>query len=325
MKALVTGGNGFLSGHIIRELLQKQYQVRAMIRTGASVPALEGLDIDIVEGQITREQDLVKAVQGCDLVIHVAADTSQKHRSPRDYYPVNVEATEKLIGVMNSSGCKKMIYISTANTMGYGSRENPGEESRPMSGLFRKSGYAQSKYYAEESVLQAVRNGSIEAVIVNPGFMIGPMDYNPHSGRIFGMIKNKRLAFYPPGGKPFVDVRDVANGVMKAIEKGKNGERYLLTGTNLSYREFFELVLQESGKKTKLIPVPKGVLIAAGLAGSVLKQIGFRTELNTANARILCICNYYSSKKASDDLGFSARNIRETIHDYLNWNQHPTL
>lgn len=317
MKVLVSGGNGFLAGHIVHELIRNQHAVRVMIRPGARIPALSGLDIEIVEGQITREADLMKAVATCDAVVHAAADTSQHHRHIRDYFPVNVEATETLIRVMQVQGCKKLIYISTANTIGYGSREEPGTEDKPMAEAFRKSGYAWSKYQAEEQILTANRQAKPEAVILNPGFMIGPMDYNPHSGRIFGMIRNKRLAFYPTGGKTFVDVRDVAQAAGVALEKGRNGERYLLTGTNLSYREFFSLVLEVSGQKTRLIPVPQFLLNFAGLAGSLLRQLGFSMELSRTNARILGIRNYYSCRKAANELGFHPRDIRETIRDYL--------
>ncbi len=317
MKVLVSGGNGFLAGHIVHELIRKQHVVRVMIRPGARIPALDGLKIEVIEGQITDEADLMKAVQDCDAVIHAAADTSQHHRHMQDYFPVNVEATENLIRVMQVQGCRKMIYISTANTMGYGSRDEPGTEDRPMAEAFQKSGYAWSKYCAEERVSAAVQQSTLEAVILNPGFMIGPMDFNPHSGRIFSMILNKRLAFYPPGGKSFADVRDVAQAAVAAFENGRNGERYLLTGTNLSYREFFRLVLEVSRQKTRLIPVPKFILSLAGLVGSLLKSLGFSIELTRTNARILCIRNFYSCAKASSELGYSPRDIRETIGDYL--------
>lgn len=319
MRVLITGANGFLSGHIVNELLRCDYSVRAMMRSGAKAPALAGLDIELAHGNITSKSDVERAVSGCDIVIHAAADTNQSYRSSKDYFLANVEATSNMIEAVSREKCQRLIYVSTANTMGFGTLLNPGNENTPVSALFLKSGYAKSKLLAQGLVLEAVKNQRIDAVVVNPTFMIGPVDHNPHSGRIFKMVLNKKFVICPPGGKNFVDVRDAARAIVNAIANGKSGECYLLAGENLSFHDFFLKVKLYAGQKTKLITFPAAVLKLLGLIGSMGRYLGMKTELNLTNARILCTGNYFDNGKAVRCLGLSCSGIDKTIRDYLTW------
>jgi len=319
MKVLVSGANGFLSGHVIQALLSRGYAVRAMMRTGAQAPALAGLPIEIFHGNITHPADLQLAVKDCDIVIHAAADTSQSHRKAADYYPINVHATEEIIRAVAAAGCKRLIYVSTANTTGFGSADVPGNENTPMSPWAQKSGYAISKLAAQNRVLEAVKTGTINAVVVNPTFMIGPGDYKPSSGRIFQMILGKKVVFCPPGGKNFVDVRDAAMAIVNAIELGKKGECYLLAGNNLSYREFFKKVNEKSKQTSLLLGIPAFVLQIAGNIGELLRLAGIKTALNSANAQFLCRPTYLDNTKAVQTLKLPSGDIDKTIADYLRW------
>jgi dihydroflavonol-4-reductase len=319
MKVLVTGANGFLSGHIINELLKCGYSVRAMMRTGAKAPALTGLDVEVVYGNITDKSAIEKAVAGCEIVIHAAADTNQSYRKIEDYYPANIHATANIIEAMSGSEGKKLIFVSTANTMGFGTLANPGNEDKPASPLFLKSGYAKSKFIAQILVIEAVKNQKIDAVVVNPTFMIGPFDYNPKSGKIFTMILGKKIVFYPPGGKNFVDVRDAAKGIVNAINFGKSGECYLIAGENLSFLDFFLKTKLLAKQKTRLVPIPGKILELAGIFGSMLRYFGITTDLNFTNARILATNNYFDNSKAVNQLGLPCSGTDKTINDYLEW------
>ena len=295
------------------------YTVRAMMRHGSKAPALSGLDIELAYGNITNRSDIENAARGCEIIIHAAADTNQSHRKKSSYYPVNVDATADIIESMSAEGCRRLIYVSTANTMGFGTFENPGNENTPVSPVFSGSGYATSKLKAQELVIEAARMRKIDAVVVNPTFMIGPRDYNPHSGRIFKMALNRKYVLCPPGGKNFVDVRDAARGIVSAITNGTSGECYLISGENLSFRDFFRKIIRFSGQKTTLIPVPAAVLKTFGLFGSMFRYLGITTELNLTNARILCINNFFDNSKAVRHLGLPCSGIDTTIKDYINW------
>jgi dihydroflavonol-4-reductase len=325
MKVLVTGANGFLSGHIIQELLRCGYTVRAMMRPGAKAPALSGLNIEVNYGNITNESDIEKAIKGCDIVIHAAADTNQSHRNVKDYYPVNVKATANIIDSMSCHSCKRLIFVSSANAIGNGTLVNPGNERTHVSPLFLKSGYAKSKFLAQNLVLEAAINRKVDAVVVNPTFMIGPGDYNPHSGRIFKMALNKKFIFYPPGGKNFVDVRDAASGIVNSITHGKSGECYLIAGENLSFHDFFLKIKLLSKQNAKLIYIPVYILKLFGIFGSIFRYFGINTELNLTHASILCRGNYFDNSKAVHHLGLSCLGINKTICDYLKWTDNESM
>jgi dihydroflavonol-4-reductase len=321
MKVLVTGANGFLAGHIIHELLNEGYSVRAMMRASAKAPALKGLKIDFCFGNITDMGDVTTAVRECDVVIHTAATTSQSLRRLGDYYEVNVKATVNLIDAISRSSCRKMIFVSTANTIGYGTMTKPGSELTPPSPLLMKSGYARSKLKAQELVLKATEESKIEAVIVNPTFLIGPMDFNPQSGRIFSMIMGKRVALCPSGGKNFVDVRHASNAIVNAIQYGKTGECYLIAGQNMTFSDFFKKVRRIANQKTCLLHIPGTLLQFFGLFGNVCRRLGLNAGLDLTNAKILCQNSFYSHYKAARDLHLRKSEIDIIIRDYIEWKE----
>jgi dihydroflavonol-4-reductase len=266
--------------------------------------------------------DVTSAIRECDVVIHAAASTSQSLRSFNDYYEVNVKATANLIDAIALSSCRRMIFVSTANTMGYGTINKPGNELTPPSPLLMKSGYAKSKSKAQELVMKAVKEGKLEAIIVNPTFMIGPMDFNPHSGRVFSMVLNKRVTFCPPGGKNFVDVRHVANAIVNAIRHGKTGECYLIAGQNMTFSDFFKKVRLIANQKTRLFQIPGNLLKLFGLFGNVCRRLGLSAELDHTNAKILCQNSFYSYHKAERELHLQNSEMDITIRDYLEWKRH---
>lgn len=319
MNVLVTGANSFLGTHVIKMLLGRKIAVRAMMRPGAVHHLPPEQHLSIFRGCLTSVDDLQEAVNGCTHVIHLAADTSQGHRRHEDYLPVNVRATLNLFNASSEAHCSRFVFVSSANTIGYGTLEQPGDEGKEPSPLFRRSGYASSKMIAEQLLLEAAAGTSTGLVIVNPTFLLGPEDHNPHSGRIFKLILNRHICFYPRGGKNFIDVRDAAGSVIMALSEGKCGERYLLGGTNLSYRDFFHSVASHNRRWPLFVVLPDTLLLAAGAIGSLLRILGLRTALDLNNARILTIRNYHNNHKSTRDLGLRCRAINFTIEDYLRW------
>ena len=208
MKVVVTGANGFLASNIIRELLRRNIEVRGMVRRNSNLKSLEGLDIEFVNGEITHQPDVMQAVEGCDVVIHAAANTSQFDSNPMALYPTNVEGTRHVVEAVKKYAVKRLIFVSTVNTIGLEEERADG-----LSRLYRKSGYAMSKLAAEQLILNEVALGNLDAVIVKPSFMLGAYDAKPSSGRIIQLYHKQRIAFIPPGGKNFVDVSCVATAI----------------------------------------------------------------------------------------------------------------
>ena len=260
MKALVTGANGFLASNVVRELNRRGYSVRAMVRSTADLRSLQGTDCELFYGNITNIIHTVEAAKDCDVVIHVAADTSQYYTNVESYMRANVLGTINMLEAAVKNSVKRFIFVSTANTFGYGTKSSPGNENMPPKYPFTASGYALSKIKAQELVLEYGNSGKIETVVVNPTFMIGPYDTKPGSGRIITMMYNRKFVPVPTGGKNFIHVADVAAGICNAIDKGKSGSCYLLANENLSYGEFYTKLAEVSGKHFYQIKLPSRLL-----------------------------------------------------------------
>jgi len=324
MKVLVTGANGFLAANVVRELIAQKHDVRGMVRKNADLRSLEGVYFEHFHGNITNESDADKAVEGCDVVIHIAADTSQRYDTAEPLRKVNVEATRLFIEASKKHQVKRFIFISTGNTIDFGPRENPGHEGKALGKLFEKSGYALSKLEAEKLIVDEVKNNGFNAIILNPTFMIGPHDAKPSSGRIFQMMYPHKVVFIPKGGKNFTPVKDAAVAICNAIELGTPGERYLLAGENLTYPEFLKIVRQ--GKKTIPIIIPSWLLVAFGAFGSFLRLLGIPFELSLNNARILCADDFYTSAKAVRELNMPQTPISVAVAEAIDWlKQHGML
>ncbi len=322
MKVLVTGANGLLGSHVVRELLSRNFEVRSMVRKGSNLKALEGTNTELFVGRIISRTDVENAVNGCDFVIHVAARTSQSPSDLEAFYYPNIRSTQFFIDVCAKNNIRRFVYVSTANCFGNGSKELPGDEKRPFLSWLKKSGYAHSKWLAQQRVLKSSAQNELNAVVVNPTFMIGENDVKPSSGEIFFYVLDKPVVFCPPGGKNFVDVKAAANGVIEAMLKGRNGECYLLAGENFSYREFFTKVSRTLNQKPVLIVLPGWVLTTAGVVGDFLeKYFKIPVRLTSQNAKMLCTGNYYSAEKAKKELDFKVVPVQQSIERAILWFQ----
>lgn len=315
---LVTGANSLLGANVISELLGNGYFVRGLVRKKSGYKGPQHVNLELVEGNFTDEECLGQVMPGCDAVIHIAADTSQSGRHYSRYYEVNVRGTRRLIQSAADHGVQRCVVVASANVFGYGSREIPGCELNEMCEPFASSYYARSKYEALQAAMSY--KDRIEVVAVAPTFMLGAYDAKPSSGRIIKMGYGRKVAFCPPGGKNFVHVADAARGVVSALEKGANGETYLLCSENLSYKEFYKKLNGVTGNKGVVyITVPRLLLYIAGGLGSCLRALGVPTQVSLPNMRMLCVTGYYHNYKATRDLKVDFRPIEEAISDAVRW------
>jgi dihydroflavonol-4-reductase len=320
MKTLVTGANGLLGANVVRELESRGKEVRALVRPGAMLTALRGTGAELVEGNFLNSDSLLNALKGCDHVVHAAANTSQWPVNYGFYEPVNVTGTLAVMKACRESGIRRIVYVSTANTFGPGTKKEPGTELSEFSGFRIGSGYVTSKYVAQQKVLQEVEKHGTPVVIVNPTFMIGPHDAKPSSGKILLMGLNKSVQMYPGGGKNFIHVRDAAAGVCNAMERGRTGECYLLANENLTYAEFFTLLNSVARQRPLRVRLPSGLLRSIGLLGTLSeKMTGIPAPLNNINARLLLLDNFYSGKKAVKELALPQTPVEQAIEDAVRW------
>lgn len=317
-KVLVTGANGLLGSNIVKQLNRKGYKVVALLRKGCNRSALQGTDVEIVEGSIHRICHVEKAMAGCSYVIHCAAKTQQFNRL-KPYVRTNIQATGNLVVSAQKHHVKRFVYVSTANCFTNGTKENPGSEQKGFMGWLRRSGYAYSKYLAQKMVLDEARHG-FPAIVVAPTFLVGPGDANVSSGKLLLHGLRKRFVFYPPGGKSFVDVEYAAEATANALTQGKIGNSYLLAGENLSYREFFSKVKKLYNPQSQLIRLPHVFLSFMGnFTGLFQWALPFPVTFSKTNLRLLCLGNYFSGSKAREQLLMKPTNTDEAIQKAWGW------
>ncbi|MDT8401020.1 MAG: NAD-dependent epimerase/dehydratase family protein [Bacteroidales bacterium] len=319
MRVLVTGANGLLGSNIIRQLEKRGIKPRALVRPDTKLLSLKGCRPEYFFGNIISPDDVENASRSCDYIIHTAAITEQTLPKLNDYLKVNVEGTQNIVKSAIKNRVKRLIYVSSTNSVGYGDKKNPGTEVLAAMKPYTESHYANSKFMAEEEVLHAVEKNGLNALILNPSFMIGPYDSRPSSGRILLIGYRDRVVFLTSGGRNFVPVEDVAIGACNALTMGRKGEKYLLTNANLSYKEFYDIVDEITGFKRMKIIMPSLLVKGVGMLGSMAALSGRHVLLNHNNAKILTVRNFYSADKAVKELDFPQSDIRTGITRALQW------
>jgi dihydroflavonol-4-reductase len=318
MKVLVTGGNGMLATHVIKQLAQKGVNVKCTVREKSKFRLPSHGLIELAEGDICDADFVAHASNDCDYIIHAAGQTPGVITDKKIFKRVNVTGTANVMRAAVKNAIRKVIYVSTANTVGYGSAAEPGNEADDIKRPFTWSDYAQTKQQAEQLVLSY--KDRMEVVIVNPTFLLGSHIAPTGSGQLLYRAYGKKFVFYPPGGKNIVHVEDVASAIVNALDKGRNGERYLLSGDTISFRKFYKLAASENNQMPSLlIPIPRFLLQIVGGAGSVLHALGLKTNITFANVSIFLINSHYTNQKAVNELQVTFRSSVETIKDSIRW------
>ena len=305
MKVFVTGASGLLGNNIIRELVARNYEVQVLLRTNSNTIAFDDLPVRKIYGDIRNYDSLRNAIEQCDIIIHSAALTRMNAKKEL-YEEINVKGTETILRIASKLAIKKLIYVSTANVFGYGSKSQPGTELTPFAYSRLNSGYIQSKYSAMQLVIDQCKKNDFEIVQVAPTFLIGPFDTGPSSGKIILLGLKNRFVLCPPGGKNYIYVKDAAKAICNIIDSGKHGETYLLANENLTYTEFYKTLETVLNRKLIKVKIPKHLLLFIGLMGSLFEKIlGTPLSLNYVNSKLLCTDNYYSGQKAIQELKLS--------------------
>ena len=229
-RVFVTGPDGLLGSNIVRELLERKYEVRVMLFHNRTPITLIGLPIEFVYGNINSKDDLVRLSKDCDYFINVAAITDMWPARGEIYFKINVKGAENVIEAVLENKIKRLVHIGSASSFGYGTIESPGNETTPFRSAKYKVDYIESKKLGQERVIQAVKERGLEALVVCPTFMMGPYDSKPSSGAMIIAIINGKMPAFSSGGKNWVYVKDVSRGVCNALTMGRIGEAYILGG-----------------------------------------------------------------------------------------------
>ncbi len=318
MRVLVTGADGLLGSNLVRELLAGDHAVRCLICPGSRSTTLDGLPIETVEGDVCDDGfSLAEAMAGCDGVFHCAAITDL-WADAELVWKVNLEGTRRVLDACLAASVKRLVFVSSASCFEPGPVSAPGDETGAFPGAYRGTPYMESKRRATELVREYASERGLDAVIVAPTFLLGPYDSRPSGGELVRQFIRRPLTFTAPGGRSFAYAPDVARATLSAMERGKTGETYILGGHNLCYRDFFSRVADIVGVRSPRHVLPGSAILLAGTMASLLGGIvRRRPRLNRSVARFSLLGAYYSSAKATDQLGASQSPVDTAIEDSI--------
>lgn len=318
MKALITGATGLVGNNVARLLLQRGAEVRVLARASSDPRPLEGLPLEVVRGELREPDSLPTALAGVDLVVHAAAHVHIGWTGLDAARTVNVEGTRALARAARQSGCR-MVHVSSIDALGLTPGGVSDEETPPTNGVLCP--YVITKREAEQALQEEVSAG-LSAVIVNPGYVVGPWDWKPSSGRMLLQVAKGWALCAPLGSNCYCDVRDVAAGILAAAERGAPGRRYILAGDTLSYFQAWRIFARVTGATPPVFPLGPLVRTAVGCMGDLVTRFtGHEPDINSAALAIAGQRRAFSSARAAAELGYRSRPLEESAAAAWSWFQ----
>ncbi len=319
MKILVTGATGFLGSHLCARLARDGHRVTGLSRRVA--PALADIPMQFVAGDVCDPVVVAAAAAGQEWVIHAAAHLAYWRGERQLQTQINVDGTRNVVAACREAGVRRLLHVSSVAAIGIPSDPaHPADENFAFNLQNSGINYAISKHQAEGIVLAAtgVRTGGLDAVIVNPSSLAGPFGARFRGGEMIEKVRSGRFATCFRGGANIVHVDDVVAGILAALQRGRCGERYILAGENLSYRQIVRTAAEELHVARPVVGVPPLVTwSAAHLLEPLSTLTGKRPKITYEQHYTASRCQYYSAAKATTELGFSARPYREIVREYL--------
>jgi dihydroflavonol-4-reductase len=326
MTTFVTGATGFVGSAVVRHLLSEQISVRVLVRPNSDRRNIEGLDVDIVEGDLRERASLERAMKGCLALFHVAADYRLWARDVQELYQSNVEGTRNIMLAAAEAGVERIVYTSSVATLGLNPDGTPATEDTRVSIQDMIGDYKRSKYMAEEEVRRLVRKDRLPIVIVNPSTPIGPYDIKPTpTGRLILDAARGRMPAYVDTGLNLVHVEDVAAGHVAAFHRGEIGERYILGGENLWLKEILERIASISGRRPPRIRLSHSAVMPIAQLSELMGRVTYglwEPRATVDGIKMSKKLMFFSSEKAMHDLNYHPRPADEALRDAVDWFLH---
>lgn len=320
MKVLVTGANGFLGSWLTRELVREGHDVYALVRPTSDISELDGVACKYLHGDVTDKASLLKAFEGMDTVFHLAGLIAYKKSQRPQMDKVNVTGTRNVLEACEERKVRRLVYLSSVVAIGAGFNKTQilnEESSYNVTDL--NLGYFETKHQAEVLVRQACQSGKVDAVMLNPSTIYGAGDAKKGSRKMQLKVAQGKLKFYTSGGVNVVAVEDVVAGIISAWKVGKTGERYILSGENITIHELFELIAKEAGTEPPFVKLPDSLLHVIGIIGDGLEKMGLKGPLSRENAYTATMYHWFDNSKAKKDLAFNPRPAKDAIHNSIQW------
>lgn len=320
-KILITGGTGFLGRHLVRKL-REQSDAPIRVLTRNFDLELADMGVELLEGSLTEPQDVRRAVEGVTHVYHLAGRVVRDPRRAHLMYDLHVEGTRHLLDALRDQPVEKIVVASTSGTVGV-SRDSDyiaDDDSPHAEALVQKWPYYLSKIYAERVCQRFIDDYDMPIVMMRPTLLLGPGDTNQSSTGDVVLFMQKKIPARVDGGLSFVDVRDVADAFIAAMEKAPVGRTYLLGACNLTLADFFRRLEILTDIRAPWLPVPNDALaFGARLLEGALRAVGKRPDVDPVSVDMARHFWYIDSSLAAEELGFSPRSTEQTLRDTVDW------
>jgi len=320
MRAFVTGGTGFIGGNLVRALLRAGVAVRVLVRPGADTRVLSGLTVERAAGDVTDPASIRAALSDCEWLFHVAALYAFWPRDAAPFERVNVEGTRAVLETAGACGVRRIVYTSSVAALAVPCGSDPVDETTPVDPSVLIGAYKRSKYRAEQIALDLAERG-LPVVIVNPTFPVGPYDVKPTpTGRMILDYLNRRMPAYLDTGMNVVDVEAVAEAHVRAAERGRVGERYILGGENLTMRDILRELSELTGLPLPRVRLPYAPVLALSYANAALSRLtGSVPRMTPDTIRMSRHRMYYDAGKAVRELDLAPASSRQALAKAVAW------
>jgi dihydroflavonol-4-reductase len=318
---LVTGATGFVGAHVVRALLERSGAVRCLVRPGSRRDNLEGLPVEVVEGDLTDAASLSRALSGVTRLFHCAADYRLWAKDPRELSRVNVGGTENILRAAADAGVSRVVYTSSVGALGLTADGSPADERTPVRREEVVGHYKKSKYDAER-VAQMWAGRGLPLVIVNPSTPVGELDIRPTpTGQMIVDFVNGRIPAYVDTGLNLVDATECARGHIQALEKGRAGERYILGGENLTLKQILDRLAAITGLPSPRVKLPYVFALAAGVVDETVTGwiLGREPRVTLDAVRMGRKKMFVTSAKAERELGWRPVPVDGALRRSVDW------
>ena len=321
MLVLVTGGTGFVGSHLVRGLLARGEQVRCLVRPTSPLDNLKDLNVEFATGDLRDLDSLKRAAKDCNVVYHCAADYRLWCKNPDEMYQSNVEGSNNVMQAAFDARVDRVVYTSTVGCLGLNQDGRPADEDTPVTIEDMIGHYKRSKFLAEQKVREWAARG-LPVVIVNPSTPVGEMDIKPTpTGKIIVDFLRGKMFGYVDTGMNLIDVRDCAEGHLLAAEKGRNGERYILGGRNLTLKQLFDSLAAVTEIASPRMKVPHWVAESYARIENIwsINVAGRPPDVPVESVKMSRHKMWFDSSKAQRELGLRQSPIEDALERAVKW------
>jgi dihydroflavonol-4-reductase len=316
---LVTGATGHLGNVLVRKLIESGEKVRVFVYPNDDLKPIEGLEVEKVWGDIRNLEDVENACNSVDTVFHLAGMISILPWRNKVVEEINVKGVENILKACKKHEVKRLIYTSSVHAFMEPELGSVITEETPIDPKRTKGAYGKSKALATLKVMNAAKAG-LDAVVVCPTGIIGPYDFKlSEMGKFFLRFLTSKLRYGVSGSFDFVDVRDVAEGLIKAWKFGKSGQFYILGNKNISIEELLKLLSEYTGKRNEIKILKKNTAYFISMFTTFQCAFGKKPIFTPYSVHTLTRNYTFSHEKAKKELGYNPRPFENTIRDTLNW------